>query len=422
MSFLGLDGQEAMIRVDDIWDLEFAAEQQPVVFSQSPARYRFAHPYPFRFCVDETGARSPAAEAPGEEAPGEEAPRTIFPQQILADPLLIKAELDRIQAGHKRLDGFAESKDFYAVPRVYGNDTRLGLWLNAGARYGSSRTRTNSLTPVLTSELSEGPFSFQRVLVAGAAPMPYSVHEEVQTQLYYRLKADYLHFSINYDVSRPLIGEGRYKWRQDDLNSRDDRWNETSHLAGGFDYASFAVDLSLTNVGYALRDGPRFFEDDADLTKTGLLYQRESLKVEFYYGLAFDSKPKVEDVAKGSSDEDIGAAQDELNKIADFSTVFKLYRLNISYAGTAADRFDFSLIQRTVKFHRLPIEGGSGEFLYRGRSLTGALYWSHALSADFGLIGMLAVEDQANRAGVAQLSGESYETFFKASVGVELKL
>jgi hypothetical protein len=411
MSFLGLDGKEAVVRVDDIWGVSFAPVSDAPRFAETAARHRFTHPYPFRFCED--------------TAPAEAGAREVYPQQLLSDPLLIKSELDRLQGGHERLEAFARSEVFYPVPQVYRSDTWLGLWLNAGSRHGASRTRTNTFTPLLVNEWSEGPFSFQRVWVAGAAPMRYSVHEEPQTQLYYRLKADYLHFSANYDVARLLIGESRYKWQREELHRQDERWNEIFHIAGGLDYGEFAADISVTSIQYAFRDGQRFFFDRAEMTKFGLAYRHSAFALEAYYGLAFDGKPEVDEVAEGDSDEDIEDAEDEIAKIPDFSTVLKLYRLNASWidAGArGAHRLDYSLIYRTSELHRQPNESGNGEFRFEGRSLTNALYWYYRVREDLSLIGMLSVEHNDHRAGGETLGGETSRTYPKAGIGVALRL
>ncbi|MDH5753442.1 MAG: hypothetical protein OEZ59_13610, partial [Deltaproteobacteria bacterium] len=245
-SFLGLDGVETVVRADDIWDINFIRRAEALRFPSSGEKFRYVHPYPFQHCeYDDSGTGS------GEAGSGEAG--MVYPQQLVADPLLIKRELDHLQTGHERLRSFVSSKPFYPVPQIYRNDTELGMWLTAGSRHGASLTRSNSLTPVLVSGLSEGPFGFQRIWVAGAAPMGYSVHEEPQTQLYYRLKADHVHFSVMYDISAPLIGESKYNWHDYELGEVDDRWNELFHLAGGFDYGRMAMDISGNNLQYAVK-------------------------------------------------------------------------------------------------------------------------------------------------------------------------
>jgi hypothetical protein len=269
--------------------------------------------------------------------------------------------------------------------------------------------------------LSEGPFGFQRVLVAGAAPMPYSVHEEVQTQFYYRLKADYVHFSFNYDVSLLLIGGG-YAWVSDELGSKDERWNEVAHLAGGFDYARVAADLSLTSMQYAFRYLDNFFTQRAEMAKGGLFYRDAHLAIELYYGRALDRKPGAGELAQGSSDEEIAKAEEELAKIPDFHTDLQLYRLNVGTGGPRADRFRYSLIYRKSAFRRLPDNNGDGAFRYRGETCTYAAWWRIALNGDLSMALMLSVEDRWNQAGVQQLGSETRRLFPKGGVNVELKL
>lgn len=410
LAFLAVDGFEVVIRVDDIWAIELEPAPPPVHFNAVREPLRFEHPYPFRLCADDA--------AP---APAGTAPRTVYPQTLLADPVQIKRELDHLEEGHERIADLAESQAFYPVPRLYDNETRLGLWANAGSRHGVSHTRTSSLVPALTSELSEGPFGFQRVLVAGAAPMPYSVHEEVQTQFYYRLKADYVHFSFNYDVSWLLIGGG-YAWIPEDLGTTDDRWNEVSHLAGGFDYGRFAGDVSLTTVQYAVRDGEKFFTHRVQMPKGGVFYRDAHWAVELYYGRALDRKPDVGELARGTTDEEIAKAEEELARIPDFHSELRLYRLNVGMGGTRADRLRASVIYRSTDFHREPNKDGAFEFRYRGSAWSYAVWWRIALNGDLSLSLMAAVEDVSSRAGVGQLAPGTRHVYPKGGLNVELKL
>ena len=136
---------------------------------------RFVHPYPFAGCENEEKVGL----------------RQIYPQHLLEDPLLIKAELDRLHQGYEALEVNVREKVFYPEPQVFTNISTLSIWGNMNLRYGSSTTRNSSFVPAIRSELSEGLYKYQRAIVTGTAPMPYSVHEEPQTQFYYAMKSGY---------------------------------------------------------------------------------------------------------------------------------------------------------------------------------------------------------------------------------------
>jgi hypothetical protein len=413
ISFLTSEGGEQVIDTGDIWELEMAPQEETTRFPpRAVIPYRFVHPYPFTHCGygDE-----PPVEAGSER-------HTIFPQTQLGDPLLIKAELDRLEEGYARTEGYRDSQKFYAVPQLFANETLLGISVNAGSRYGATGTRKNSFIPVLVSGLSEGPFGFQRVWVAGAAPMPYSVHEEVQTQLYYRLKADYLHFSFQYDINQAIIGSSNYKWQPGDLDSNDDRWSEIFHIAGGFDYGPLAFELGLTSVGYAVRQETNFFEDRAELLKLGFTFHRRGFKSDFYYGIGTDQKPSLEELTENGSEEDVEEAEAKLAAIPDFHTRLRFFRMNLAFPGTGRTRLTYSLIYRWLDFERKEDLEGLGAFRYVGRSLTNALYKDFSLNEDLTLSLFASLEAVANRSGDTGLKGEGAHTFPKAGAAIRFRL
>ena len=410
-SFLALNGEEVVVGRDDIWDIEAGTAKGPVRLPGGSAHHRFVHPYPFRHC---NGAK--------QEPSAESETTAVYPQQLLADPLLIKNALDHLLEGHERLEAYLSSKVFYPAPQLYSNQTRLGLGLTAGSRHGVSSTRNNSLVPVLYDELSEGPFGFQRIWVAGSAPMPYSVHEEPQTQVYYRLKSDFVHFSAMYDLSRALIGESQYKWQAHELDRKDDRVNEIFHVAGGVDYAPFAIDISDTSLQYGIRYRDQFFFNRVEMAKFGIFYHDHGLKAEYHYGLASDAKPGVSEISEGNDEEAISEAQLELAKIPEYSTVLALHRINLAFTEWGAGRFSYSLIYRTIDFQRDADADGEGRFKYASDSLSNGLYWKHALENDMGLSGFVSLENVANKAGLTQLGNSTRHAFFKGGISIELKL
>ncbi|NQU64945.1 MAG: hypothetical protein HQ517_11800, partial [SAR324 cluster bacterium] len=278
ISFLTLSGTETVLNNDDIWDIEVVPMEKTILFPASRQEmYHFAHPYPFMHCNNGATQSNKRAQ--------------IYPQHLLEDRLLIKKELDRLNEGYERLRGYSADKVFYPKPQVYGNKAKLGFWGNIGSRYGASKLRKNNFIPVISSESSDGPFGFQRILVTGNALMPSGVHEEPQIQFYYRLKADYVHFAIMVDFNRFVIGESEYKWQKEDLQENDHRENDKLNIGGGFDYGNFAVDISIWNsIQYGVRVGENFHDSSISLNKVGLIFENRSLKAELYSGFGDDMK------------------------------------------------------------------------------------------------------------------------------------
>ena len=149
--------------------------------NQSSNKFKFVHPHPFRSCK---------LESEGQEGFG------VFPQHLLEEPILIKNELDHLKKGAEDLEEYVKEKIFYPRPQVYKNTTILGFWAGLNYRYGSTSSRNSNFIPALRSELSEGLYKFQRVIVTGTAPMNFSIHEEPQTQFFYHAKSGLFSFFI----------------------------------------------------------------------------------------------------------------------------------------------------------------------------------------------------------------------------------
>jgi len=254
ISFLTTEGIETVIDTGDVWDISFKEQKETIFFSgnKETKQFHFVHPYPFASCEDKNEE--------GEKL-------KIYPQHLLETPLLIKSELDRLESGYKKLESYVKEKIFYPKPQLYTNSATLALWANANNRHGSSTARNSSFIPVVRNELSEGLYKFQRVIVTGSAPMPYSIHEEPQTQLYYSMKSSYFHMSIMYDFIQLLTSD--YKWQPGDLKNSDDRQNETFHIGAGFDYRNFAIEFSLADINYAVRHEGLFHSDRFNLGRWG---------------------------------------------------------------------------------------------------------------------------------------------------------
>ncbi|MDH4249067.1 MAG: hypothetical protein OEW39_14780 [Deltaproteobacteria bacterium] len=404
-SLLGMNGSEVVVRKNDIWDLELSPAIGPVHFKNGDKTYHYAHPYPFRHCEKDAESKA-AAEG-----------NILYPQSLVADPVWIKKELDHLREGHEKLKAYIQSKRFYPVPQLFSNDTLLGLWLNVGSRHGASRNRNNNLIPVLIRGYSEGPFGFQRVWVIGASDMPYSVHEEVQTQLYYQLKADHIHFSVMYDISAPLVGEGKYNWSPGELGARDDRWNELFHVAGGLDISRIAGDVSVTTVQYALRHRDLFFTNRVQMLKAGLVYRDKDINLGVSHGRAYDEKPAFEMPRDGSTEEIISTAH-----IPEFHTWLGVTRLNLDYLSRKDTVLRYSLIYRSLDFQRLQDMEGLGAVVYASRSLSQALYLDQVLQQDLSITGYVALEVLVNRTGISRLGKEKRGLYPKAGISLMLKL
>lgn len=269
ISILGRDGKDLVINRDSIWSLEVVDSGAPSASPRPTAEALvYAHPQASGFCTDgQTG----------------EGHRQVFPQQFLNDEVVIKRELDRLQEGYEKVEKYSHDQLFYPVPEVHRNETSLGLWLSLGSRHGAT-DRRNNLTPLLTDELSFGPFGYQHVIMTGSAPNRLLVHEEPQTQVFYAFKAAYFHASVFFDPNVVLVGS-KYSWRQSDFVDRQasDRWVEAFLIELGFDVGNLSlqvVPVSVNEVGMGgssayrnpdlnmWRAGPRFSHRffQADLT------------------------------------------------------------------------------------------------------------------------------------------------------------
>ena len=400
-SFLSLTGVEQVVDAEDIWDLEEghpcrgecpARENKPAELEASHLQlsrnqYDLVHAYPFQDCNHESEHR---------QTEGNSLPK-LFPQYLLSDRLLIKNELDRLQEGYNRLRQFEENKKFYPVPKLYGNGTELGFWVNVGSRYGASKNRNNSFIPFIHSELSEGPFQFQRVFLTGVAPIKNGIHEEPQFQATYSMKSSYVHFDIMLDVSRFNIGQEKYKWVSDEMEEQDDRVNEIFSASGGFDYGAWSVDMSiLQNVYYAIRNGALFHRDDVLTSRFGALYLDRDLKIGVYYGGGSDKKPDLLPLKDGASKAEqayIDTYNDELKSIPDFQAKLSWFRLNLDLLQYKKLFPRYSLIWRKLKFQReneqLHLSGG---FSYSSTSQTHTLYLDYPFLMDLRWSGYISYE------------------------------
>jgi hypothetical protein len=196
----------------------------------------------------------------------------------------MKRELDRLQEGFAQVAHYESDQKFYPVPQLYRNRTSLGIWFPMGSRHGTS-PRRGRFAPLVIDELSMGPFRFQHLFLTGVTPNPALLHEEPQTQIYYRFKAAYFHASIMFDPELILVGE-KYKWRGLDLDpSADIRMSEMFALDLGFDLGPFSLQIYPIVAGnIAMRVGNQFFGHVPNLWRLGPRFTFRRMEGELIVG------------------------------------------------------------------------------------------------------------------------------------------
>jgi len=414
MSFLTSEGTETVIDKNVIWDISFKKHDRSIPFKNKDDEIpiRFVHPYPFAGCENEEKVGL----------------RQIFPQHLLEDPLLIKAELDRLHQGFEALEVNVREKVFYPEPQVFTNISTLSIWGNLNLRYGSSTTRNSSFVPAIRSELSEGLYKYQRVIVTGTAPMPYSVHEEPQTQFYYAMKSGYFHFSLMYDLSRLLVGDSRYKWQANDILEADNRQNEISHLGAGFDYGNFAIDYTSASINYGVRhDEDHFHSDSMNLNRGSIYYRHRLLDVELYFGTdgKKDEKEEKEIVTPDGASPEEEAYFDYLRQQQALEPEVKkdylFYRFNLNLKDFETIRPKYSLIFHRFNFKIGENSSGAGAFKYTGTSLTNALYLSSEFEEyDLLITGFISLEMTENESGITEYTEQHKANIAKAGISFGL--
>ena len=414
MSFLTTEGTETVIDKNVIWDISFKKHDRSIPFKNKDGEIpiRFVHPYPFAGCENEE----------------KEGLRQIFPQHLLEDPLLIKAELDRLHQGFEALEVNVREKVFYPEPQVFTNISTLSIWGSLNLRYGRSTTRNSSFVPAIRSELSEGLYKYQRVIVTGTAPMPYSVHEEPQTQFYYAMKSGYFHFSLMYDLSRLLVGDSRYKWQANDILEADNRQNEISHLGAGFDYGNFAIDYTSASINYGVRhDEDHFHSDSMNLNRGSIYYRHRLLDVELYFGTdgKKDEKEEKEIVTPDGASPEEEAYFEYLRQQQALEPEVKkdylFYRFNLNLKDFETIRPKYSLIFHRFNFKIGENNSGAGAFKYTGTSLTNALYLSSEFEEyDLLITGFLSLEMTENESGITEYTEQRKANIAKAGISFGL--
>lgn len=382
ISFFTANGKETIIDIDDIWDISFRKQKYTISLSdeKSSNDFFFVHPYPFEECNNE-----------------EQSDMKIYPQHLLETHILIKKELDRLQYGYEELQKYVKEKVFYPKPQIFTNITTLGIWSSANLRYGSSNTRNSNYIPAVRNELSEGLYKFQRVIVTGADTMPFSVHEEPQTQFYYAMKASYFHMSFMYDLNRFITSD--YKWQKRDLNSIDDRQNDLMNIALGFDYKKLSIELSIVDIKYSIRYKELFFQSGLTFMRWGFFYTDLFYKVSVYNEFG------------GREEEEFGIN----NMNYDFS------RINLDFASVNDIKVSYSFIYKTTEFEKAPDFDGLNNYMYESKSITNALYLNYDFKdEDIFIKSFISYERLKNRAGIEGFTDENKYNYFKGGIGLGL--
>lgn len=359
ISFFTTEGLESIIDRSNIFRLEVSRVSKPIRGHKVSEPLGFESPYAFRSCPKEAKGTS----------------QWIYPEQVLADPVTIKRELDLIKLGHHGVRRYLREQKFYAQPVVYPKSTRLGLWQNFGSRYGSSNKRSNNFLPHLVDQHSSDLFSYQHRFITGSAPIPYSVHEESQTQFSYQFKASYFHFLTMVDPNLVLVGKN-YLWQRGDFGSSDDRVNDSGILELGVDIGSWSIELYPANpVHYGVLAEDKFDQRVVLLHRLGFRYQSHLWNLQ---------------VMAGS-----GRLSDNTRDIA-----LQFYRGNFGW--NFGDRWNlrYSLIFRKLEMRKL--------FYYDSTSVTHFVLADLRIGKRYDGGGYFSVETHDNKYGsVSPLSSQS---------------
>lgn len=383
ISFLTIKGKETVIQRDNIWKVTLRYPPKIMRFSHNVRhRYNFIHPYPFAHCKSKIEGNLKGRTV-----------ITVTPQQLFSDPVMIKRHLDHLQDGHKKIRDYNREQKFYAVPQVYKNQTSLGLWTSFGSRYGASKARSNNVTPILSDEISTGPFGYQQIFKSGSGPMPYSVHEEPQTQIYWRFKADYFHLSLMMDPNLFLIGSS-YKWVLKDLDSHDDRITESFLIETGLDFGPISIQFyGISTLYFAFRYDDMFWSETFTGPRVGLRYQNHVFVLEgqmsLYKSVSFGNDINTENKSK-----------------------FNFMRLNLS-GDIGSYNSMGSFIYRFMK-------GKSSSFLHKSNSYTLAFYANRKVWVKYQLGGFAALETNIKEYGLTAY--DNSETKFYPKGGINFSL
>ena len=331
ISFLNTKGYEIIVARNNIW--EITKEKSPSTFTfKNPKKisYVFNHPYPFNQCQSEQYTVIKNTKV-----------IKLNPHTLLHSPIKIKFELDRLQKDKKKVSRYISWQQFYHVPHIYKNATSLGYWFSINGRYGSSKERPSNLSPILQNEVSTGPFGYQHIFFTGSGPMPYAVHEEPQTQVYYRMKIDYVHLALMLDPNRFLLPEHKYNWQSSELKKFDDRLHQEAGGEFGFDYGFFTLQAHISSVPFGIRMNEFHYSNQLLSVRPGITFQNHIFSIELQYALPYESKKTTES--------DFMHIERPIAQVY-YNTIMDVYRLNVSFKYFKNLTLFYSLIYRTLYF------------------------------------------------------------------------
>lgn len=391
ISFLTVSGEEFVVDRSSIWSIERleSATRFEMKKSRRDITTEFVHPQLYQNCDKHGKTESTIGILAPNRSARSQAKRQLIPQQLLSEPVTIKREFDRLARGHQLIQSYDSKQQFYSVPYLYKNQTSLILWTQSGSRYGSSRFRSNNLTPLVRNELASGPFSYQHEILTGSGPNMESVHDESQTQAYYRFKADYFHLSVMSDLSALLVGGARYVWSADDLADADFRLNDTFRVTFGVDYNAFSLTLipsAFANSGVKVGN---VFVDDA------LPYSLLQLSARFpEWSLS---------IAAGSANG---------NKIGG-----EIIRANAAYSFARGSELQLSFINRSNR-SRSDVDSAVRLVDFQSESQTFTAWYEHTIFDRFPVGGSFSVENFQMNGRALQSGIESSRSalFFKVGV------
>ncbi len=382
---LTVAGEDHLVPRDDIWEVRFSEPPSEWVFKNSSKgnqkfKYLLRHPLSFERCPENvTGSN-------GEK-------ESVNPQQTLNEPITIKRFFDSLEEAYKKVADYEDRQRFYAVPQYYRNKTLLGTWGMIGSRYTNVGARQVNLLPFVRAELSEGPFGFQRVLLSGVSPLTWGLHEEPNAQVFYGLKADYVHLEVFFDPTAILIGS-RYSWSKDQLNTLDDRIVETGGGEFGFDFGWFSLYVVTSGGHLGIRVRDEFIDSSFGLVRVAVLGQYYNHRAILYFG------------------------NQSMSLSDGISTELGFAKLRVETPVTSKLKLASQFIRRTLKDDSNPDEAA---FIYNNTTDTISVQTDWALDYRWAFYGLFSVEKQKNNGKLKSQSEENGEKIFpKLASGVSI--
>lgn len=271
IQILDTKGKDYLIRRNEIWGVDWNDDPSPIAFqTKSKKTYHLRHIVTFEKCpkiiIGDGKSMLP-----------------VYPQMQLTDLVSVKNYLDELENGYKKVETYIDRKRFYAVPMYYQNKLRLGTTLLIASRHNNAGSRQSNFLPLVESEISNGPFDFQRIIRSGSAPINWTLQEEPVVQVYYGAKTDYITFEAFFDPTASLIGSN-YSWDREHLDSLDDRIAESGGFSFAFDFGMIGLGFNLNTGNWGIRANDYFVESGFDYNTTTLFFQYDRSRLELIFG------------------------------------------------------------------------------------------------------------------------------------------